>query len=167
MGWGKATSCYAPDGRVYVGPPVGQVSHNLAWPRTTQDAPEHGGNSPTMYSTGPGKRGESMWNQPAFRISPGMPAQQAQPDIARDLYEVGGSAFPTFFPIGNRAVAGGSTDTGGNYETMQYLLLPPDRYNAAANSRGGNRRGPHDVRLKGFTGPPASRRRIPGLAVGA
>lgn len=165
MANGRAGACYLPpDGRLYVGAP-----HNLATPRTTQDpgVPEYGGGPPSMYSTRPGQRDETMWVQPAFCVLPGMPARHAQPEIARGLYEVSGSALPTFFPVGNRAGGTVHSDTGGNYETAQYLVVPPDRYNALANSQGGNRRGRHDVRLRGFTDLASRRVKVPAAPVGA
>jgi hypothetical protein len=153
------------DGRLFVGSP-----HQNAWPRTTQDAPDPGaGTMGAQYSVGPGKRGETMFVQPAFAVVRGMPARHSQPDIPRELYETSGGALPTFFPVGNRAAE--TVHAAQGLHAMPYfLLVPPDRFNALANSKGGNRRGAHDVRniARNSSGTVAgSRRRVLGIPVGS
>lgn len=157
------TTVQQPDGRLWVGSP-----HSLAWPRTTQEpnVPGQGAGSPSQYSVGPGARGESMFNQPAFVIEAGMPAVHSQPDIPRELYERSGSAMPTFFPQGNRA-AETVHAAQGNHTMPYFLLVPPDRFNALANFGGGNRRGPHDVRNTPKYGQRPSRRKVFGIPVGS
>lgn len=152
------------DGRLFVGSP-----HELAWPRTSVDGPNPGaGTMGNALSTRPGSRDETMWCQPAFLVASGMPAQHAQPDIPRELYERSGSAIPTFFPVGNRA-AETVHAAQGHHEMPYYLVVPPDRF-SPANYAGGARRGPHDVRniARNASGSTAgSRRRIPGIPVGS
>ena len=149
-----------PEGRLYVGAP-----HDYATPRTTADGPEYGSNGPSMYSVRPGQAGDSMWTQPAWIVAPGRPAQHAQPDIARGLYEVSGSALPTFVPRGYRADQSNHGATSPGFRTA-YLIVPPDRWNALANHGGGNRRGGHDVRRVARSGGVPSQRKIFGIPVG-
>lgn len=150
-----------PDGRLWIGAP-----NDLMHPRTTQDGPNPGaGVMGNHYSTIANQR-NTMWNQPAFGVYPPMgpgytPPSTEQADLMNG-FPGSRAGLPTFFPVGNRAAVTVHAAQGGQPEGIRMLLVPPDRFNALANTR----RGPHDVRNIARRGTP-SRRRVFGIPVGS
>lgn len=130
-----------PDTRPFVGSP-----HSLATPRSTADGPNPGaGTMGAHFSVEPGTRGETMWCQPAFVVSPAPLVSRGVPDRPKGVIDDTPEYHtPTFFPVGNRAA---STLHGDAWDQRKrFLVVPPDRFNPIANAKGGNRRGAHDVR---------------------